>query len=62
MTEHQLPSKVLVVHRFTRKMPTNSPSCDRITYKLVGCRDDGLMTPQQVLESLYPVPLHIQYQ
>jgi hypothetical protein len=29
VTEHQLPTKVLVVHRFTRKMLTNS---DRICW------------------------------
>jgi hypothetical protein len=122
VTEHKLPPKVLVVHRFTRKMLTNSdkirldprvqvviqmdgfgspahkqdayrfwisphpvqytgfklfykndrdprtkvagfePSCDRVTYELVGCGDDGLMTPEQVIGSLYPVPLYIQYQ
>ena len=120
--EHELPPKVLVVHRFTRKMLTNTdsirldprvqvviqmdgfgapylkqdgyrfwispypvqyagfklfykndrdpkarvpgyePSCDRVTFELVGCGDDGLMTPEQVLGSLYPVPLYIQYQ
>jgi hypothetical protein len=122
VTEHKLPPKVLVVHRFTRKMLTNTdsirldprvqvviqmdgfgapahkqdayrlwisphpvqytgfklfykndrdprtkvagfePSCDRVTYELVGCGDDGLMTPEQVIGSLYPVPLYIQYQ
>ena len=116
--EHQLPPKVLVVHRFTRKMLTNTdsirldprvqvviqmdgygspylkqdayrfwispypvqytgfklfykndrrvpgyaPSCDGVTFELVGCGDDGLMTPAQVLSSVYPVPLYIQYQ
>jgi hypothetical protein len=122
VTEHKLPPKVLVVHRFTRRMLTNTdsirldprvqvviqmdgfgapahkqdayrfwisphpvqytgfklfykndrdprtkvagfePSCDRVTYELVGCGDDGLMTPEQVIGSLYPVPLYIQYQ
>jgi hypothetical protein len=38
------------------------PSCDRITYELVGCGDDGLMTPEQAIGSLHPVPLYIQYQ
>ncbi len=122
VTEHKLPPKVLVVHRFTRKMLTNTdsirldprvqvviqmdgfgspylkqdayrfwispypvqyagfklfyrndrdpkarapgyvPSCDRVTFELVGCGDDGLMTPEQVIGGLYPVPLYIQYQ
>jgi hypothetical protein len=122
VTEHKLPPKVLVVHRFTRKMLTNTdsirldprvqvviqmdgfgapylkqdayrfwisphpvqytgfklfykndrdsrtkapgfePSCDRVVYELVGCGDDGLMTPEQVIGGLYPVPLYIQYQ
>jgi hypothetical protein len=122
VTEHELPPKVLVVHRFNRKMLTNTdsirldprvqvviqmdgfgapahkqdayrfwisphpvqyagfklfykndrdprtklpgfePSCDRMTYELVGCGDDGLMTPAQVIRSLYPVPLYVQYQ
>jgi hypothetical protein len=122
VTEHNLPPKVLVVHRFTRKMLTNTdsirldprvqvviqmdgfgaaahkqdayrfwisphpvqyagfklfykndrdprtkvagfePSCDRVAYELVGCGDDGLMTPEQVIGGLYPVPLYIQYQ
>lgn len=122
VTEHKLPPKVLVVHRFTRKMLTNTDSirldprvqvviqmdgfgapyhkqdayrfwisphpvqytgfklfykndreprarapgyvasCDRVTFELVGCGDDGLMTPEQVITSLYPVPLYIQYQ
>jgi hypothetical protein len=38
------------------------PSCDRVTFELVGCGDDGLMTPEQVITSLYPVPLYVQYQ
>ncbi len=122
VTEHKLPPKVLVVHRFTRKMLTNTdsirldprvqvviqmdgfgspylkqdayrfwispypvqyagfklfykndrdprtktagfePTCGPVTYELVGCGDDGLMTPEQVIGSLYPVPLYIQYQ
>ncbi|CAN5774311.1 lipoprotein [soil metagenome] len=122
VTEHELPPKVLVVHRFTRRMLTNTdsirldprvqvviqmdgfgspyikqdayrfwispypvqytgfklfykndrdsrtkapdfePGCDRVTYELVGCGDDGLMTPEQVIGRLYPVPLYIQYQ
>ncbi|HEU4523416.1 MAG TPA: hypothetical protein VFR62_00245 [Gemmatimonadales bacterium] len=122
VTEHKLPPKVLVVHRFTRKMLTNTdsirldprvqvviqmdgfgapyhkqdayrfwispypvqftgfklfykndreprarapgyvPSCDRVTFELVGCGDDGLMTPEQVLRSVYPVPVYVQYQ
>jgi hypothetical protein len=122
VTEKKLPPKVLVIHRFTRKMLTNTdkirldprvqvviqmdgfgspalkqdayrlwispypvqyagfklfyrndrdprtkrpefaPSCDQVTYELVGCGDDGLMTPEQVVKSLYPVPLYIQYQ
>jgi hypothetical protein len=122
VTEHKLPPKVLVVHRFTRRMLTNTdsirldprvqvviqmdgfgspylkqdayrfwispypvqyagfklfyrndrdpkarapdyePSCDRVTFELVGCGDDGLMTPEQVIGGLYPVPLYIQYQ
>jgi hypothetical protein len=122
VTQHKLPPKVLVVHRFNRKMLTNTdsvrldprvqvviqmdgfgapyhkqdayrfwispypvqftgfklfykndreprarapgylPSCDRVTFELVGCGDDGLMTPEQVITSLYPVPLYIQYQ
>jgi hypothetical protein len=122
VTRNNLPPKVLVVHRFTRKMLTNSdkirldprvqvviqmdgfgapafkqdgyrlwisphpvqytgfklfykndrdprtkaegfePSCDRVRYELVGCSDDGLMTPEQVIGGLYPVPLYIQYQ
>jgi hypothetical protein len=122
VTEYRLPPKVLIVHRFTRKMLTNTdsirldprvqvviqmdgfgapyhkqdayrfwispypveftgfklfykndreakarapgyvPSCDRVTFELVGCGDDGLMTPEQVITSLYPVPLYVQYQ
>jgi hypothetical protein len=122
VTEHKLPPKVLIVHRFTRKMLTNTdsirldprvqvviqmdgygspylkqdayrfwispypveyagfklfykndrekkarlpeyePSCDRVTFELVGCGDDGLMTPGQVITSLYPVPVYVQYQ
>ena len=38
-----------------------SPDCSRTVSEDVGCGDDGLMTPQQVLR-LYPQPLYIQYQ
>ncbi len=122
VTEHKLPPKLLIVHRFTRKMLTNTdqirldprvqviiqmdgfgsphhkqdayrfwispfpvqyagfklfykndrdprtktagfePSCGRVIYELVGCGDDGLMTPEQVITRLYPVPLYVQYQ
>lgn len=122
VTQHKLPPKVLVVHRFTRRMLTNTdsirldprvqvviqmdgfgapyhkqeayrlwispypvqytgfklfykndrdprarapdyqPSCDRVTFELVGCGDDGLMTPEQVISGVYPVPLYVQYQ
>jgi hypothetical protein len=41
--------------------PNFVPSCAGTIYRLVGCGDDGLMTPQQVLQ-LYPQPLYIQYQ
>jgi hypothetical protein len=44
------------------KAPGFEPGCDRVTYELVGCGDDGLMTPEQVIGGLYPVPLYIQYQ
>ncbi len=38
------------------------PRCDQVTYELVGWGgDDGLMTPEQVIGNLYPVPLYIQY-
>jgi hypothetical protein len=122
VTEHKLPPKVLIVHRFTRKMLTNTdrirldprvqvviqmdgfgppylkqdayrfwispypvqyagfklfykndrdlrtrspgftPSCSAELYRSIGCGDDGLMTPEQVIAGLYPVPLYIQYQ
>jgi hypothetical protein len=38
-----------------------SPGCSKTTSEDVGCGNDGLMTPQQVLR-LYPQPLYIQYQ
>ena len=44
------------------KAPGFEPSCDQVTYELVGCGDDGLMTPEQVVKSLFPVPDYIQYQ
>jgi hypothetical protein len=44
----------------TRK-PDFAPSCAADVYETVGCGDDGLMTPKQVLE-LWPQPLYIQYQ
>jgi hypothetical protein len=44
------------------RAPGFEPSCGRVTYELVGCGDDGLMTPEQVIGGLYPVPLYIQYQ
>ena len=119
--KHQLPPKVLVVHRFTQPMLTNYrdikldprvqvvihmdgfgtprlkedayrffiipepvqftgfklfykndrsprarssgfvPSCPKGVYETVGCGNDGLMTPEMVLE-LYPEPVYIQYQ
>ena len=122
VTENKLPPKVLIVHRFTRKMLTNTekirldprvqviiqmdgfgsphhkqdayrfwispfpvqytgfklfykndrdprtkaagfePSCGQELYELVGCGDDGLMTPEQVIGRLYPVPMYVQYQ
>jgi hypothetical protein len=37
------------------------PSCPGSVYETVGCGDDGLMTPEMVLE-LYPEPVYIQYQ
>jgi hypothetical protein len=36
-------------------------NCSSVISEAVGCGDDGLMTPQQVLQ-LYPQPLYIQYQ
>ncbi len=38
------------------------PSCPEAVFWSVGCGDDGLMTPEQVLSGLYPVPLYVQYQ
>ena len=43
------------------RRPDFVPSCPRSVYESVGCGDDGLMTPAQVLQ-LYPQPLYIQYQ
>jgi hypothetical protein len=43
------------------RAPGFEPSCVDTVYRLVGCGDDGLMTPRQVLR-LYPQPLYIQYQ
>jgi hypothetical protein len=39
----------------------DAPGCSETTSEDVGCGDDGLMTPQRVLQ-LYPQPLYIQYQ
>ena len=44
------------------RAPDYKPSCPREIFLTVGCGDDGLMTPEQVLAGLYPVPLYIQYQ
>jgi hypothetical protein len=41
--------------------PQYQPSCARPIHQAVGCGDDGLMTPSQVLK-LYPQPVYIQYQ
>jgi hypothetical protein len=38
------------------------PSCPEEVFLTVGCGDDGLMTPEQVLGGLYPVPVYVQYQ
>jgi hypothetical protein len=38
------------------------PSCAVEVFRTTGCGDDGLMTPEQVLSGLYPVPLYVQYQ
>ncbi len=49
--------------RFPRaRSPEYVPSCPEGVFRTVGCGDDGLMTPEQVLTGLYPVPLYIQYQ
>jgi hypothetical protein len=42
--------------------PGYVPSCAEEVFQTVGCGDDGLMTPEQVLSGLYPVPLYVQYQ
>lgn len=44
------------------RSPGYEPSCPEAVFRSVGCGDDGLMTPEQVLSGLYPVPLYIQYQ
>ena len=41
--------------------PDSAAGCSQAVYETVGCGDDGLMTPKQVLK-LYPQPLYIQYQ
>jgi hypothetical protein len=38
-----------------------APSRDKLTYEPAGCGDDGLMTPEQVIGNLYPVPSCIPY-
>jgi hypothetical protein len=44
------------------RAPGYQPSCPREVFLTVGCGDDGLMTPEQVLAAFYPVPLYVQYQ
>jgi hypothetical protein len=44
------------------RVPSYQPTCPVEVFRTVGCGDDGLMTPEQVLAGLYPVPLYIQYQ
>lgn len=44
------------------RAPGYQPSCPERVFRTVGCGDDGLMTPEQVLTGLYPVPLYVQYQ
>ena len=44
------------------RAPGYEPSCPREVFVTVGCGDDGLMTPEQVLSAFYPVPLYVQYQ
>ena len=44
------------------RAPGYVPSCPEEVFSTVGCGDDGLMTPEQVLGGLYPVPLYVQYQ
>ena len=44
------------------RAPGYQPSCPKEVFVTVGCGDDGLMTPEQVLSAFYPVPLYVQYQ
>lgn len=44
------------------RAPGYQPSCPSEVFLTVGCGDDGLMTPEQVLAAFYPVPLYVQYQ
>jgi hypothetical protein len=44
------------------RAPGYEPSCPAAVFRSIGCGDDGLMTPDQVLSGLYPAPLYIQYQ
>jgi hypothetical protein len=44
------------------RQPGYQPSCPMEVFVTVGCGDDGLMTPEQVLAAFYPVPVYIQYQ
>lgn len=44
------------------RAPGYKPSCSKEIFLTVGCGDDGVMTPEQVLAGFYPVPLYIQYQ
>jgi len=44
------------------RAPGYKPTCPDDMFRTIGCGDDGLMTPEQVLAGLYPVPLYIQYQ
>ena len=43
------------------RQPGYTPSCATNLFQTVGCGDDGLMTPRQVIE-LWPSPLYVQYQ
>ena len=43
------------------RRPGFTPSCAAAVYETVGCGDDGLMTPAQVLK-LWPRPVYVQYQ
>jgi hypothetical protein len=48
--------------RFPKHRPPDGVRpCPDSLYQTVGCGNDGLMTPEQVL-GLYPQPLYIQYQ